>query len=358
MTLFLSFRYSFSSAPRHRGQVARIILSTALSLAVTLLVMSLMSFLQEGRIDRIKAVQSFDITVEGDHEEELEALFPDASVFLYKEEEALAGGRAVTVRYIGGDYDGGLRLLSGDLSSLAVPYSLWFRLEDGKASLTSLREGRSGARLPRTDEYKVSGIYSTALGRSFDDSHVFLPLGEDMDGVQTALKGAGEGTAGLLRDSGYEVTEWKERESGLYAAFMLEKTMMLIVLCFLFVIILVSMKSSVRLFYSSKRRERAELEVLGLGRGRISLVFLLSFLIVLAAAIASGVLLFFVLRPLAEALTGRFLYYQVSLAFPSGLFALLSLSLCLVTALLCLWYRAKEGRHSLMEVLSDASPSA
>ena len=358
MTLFLAFRYLVSSEPRHRSRVVRIVISTALSLAVTLLVMSVMEYLQEGRIEKVRAVQSFDAAVEGDRKEEMKALFPSCPVFLYKEEDALLGGHAVTVRYIDEDYDGGLNRLSGDFSSLVVPYSLWFGLEGGKATLAVIQEGRSGARLPRSYSYEVSGIYSTPLGRSFDDSHVFLPLGESQDGVLTAVKGVGGKEVDMLRRMGYEVTSWKERESGLAAALALEKTMMYLVLSFLFVIILVSLKSSVRLFYEGKRMERAELEVLGLGKGRIGLAFLLSFLSLIILSLLAGVLVFHLLRPFFSALAGRFLYSEVRLSFPLPVFLSLSAFMLAFTALFCLWYREKEAGRSLLEVIQDAGFTA
>lgn len=356
MMAFLVFRYTFSH--RHLRSLARIVLTTALSLSITLLVIAVMDYLQEGRMDRIRSVQSFDLTVPGDHAESLRSLFPGSQVFTYAEEEALLSGRAVTVRYISDEYDGGLNRLSGDFSSLAVPYSIYFQLDGGEAVLTRLQKGRSGAKLPRTERLRVSGIYSTALGNSFDDSHVFLPLEEGRDDVVTAVKGAGYEEAEKLRAEGFEVTAWKERESGLYAAFLLERTMMYVMLCFLFVIILVSLKSSVRLFYQERRRERAELEVLGLGRGKLSLVFMLSFLLLMLLSLLSGVLLFVLLRPVTERLITGYVYTQAELPFPADVFLLLSFSVLAVTALLCLWYRTQEGRLSLQEVLSDAGFTA
>ena len=75
--------------------------------------------------------------------------------------------------------------------------------------------------------------------------------------------------------------EWKEAESSLYAAFLVEKTMMYGVLSLLFIIIMVSMKQSVRIFVSSRRKESAELEILGLSGKRVLLVTEWAFLMIL-----------------------------------------------------------------------------
>ena len=180
-----------------------------------------------------------------------------------------------------------VEVLRGDCSSLMASYQLLSLSDDGNISITMLSEGRSGMMVPASERIPVSGIYATALGSSFDSAHVFMPLSSAGDGIamKTAIKGADPGSADMLREMGYSCMSWMESESVLYSAFMTEKTMMVVVLSFLFLILLVSMKECVRSFYEARRGEKAELMLLGLGRCRTELAFMLSFMIVLAASL-------------------------------------------------------------------------
>lgn len=182
MIPYLALRYSFSSSSHHRLRAVRIALSVALSLAVLMVTVSVMDYLQSGRFDRIRSVRSFDITLDGEHTGEMRSRYPDASVFAYGETEALLNGRAYTVRFIGSDYDGGMRVVSGSADGLIVPLSLYI-MGDDSAALTMLIEGRNGRMLPAEISYSVSGAFSTELGSAADSSYLFLPYGMMPEGV-------------------------------------------------------------------------------------------------------------------------------------------------------------------------------
>ena len=354
MMLFLAFRYSFSRTGDHRARVMRIAAAAALSLAVLMVTISVMEYLQAGRFDRIRDVQSFDIVLDGDCSEEMRTRFPDASVFVYGETEALSEGRPYIVRFIGNDYDGGLRTVLGDGSAMLVPGSLYLN-SSGTLMLTMLTEGRSGRMLPESREYRISGAFSTSLGTSFDSSMLFLPFDEMPQGigVHTALKGIDDKVIEDLREEGFSGESWKEQGAGLYSAFAVEKAMMYVVLSLLFVIILVSTAQSVRVFFSVREREMAELVVLGLDRRRAYLVFILSSVLVMLTGIALGLVLTYLMIPLGAAYASSIQRAEASLSVPYSSFLFFSFLLVAFTVFFSAMEERKSGRKDIMEVLSN-----
>lgn len=349
----LALRYSFSSVARQRSRSIRIALTVALSLAMMIVIIAVMSFLQNERFVEIRKVRSFDLVVEGSHQEELQELFPSASVFTYGEGEALVAGGAYLVRYIDEDYDGGLRFLLGDTSSLLIPYTLYKtnRLQD--ITLAVMKTGKSGATTVKNITYSVSGVYYTSLGSEFDGTHVFLPRTDATANVPfyTAVKNAPKNAETSLQNLGYRYQTWQKAESSLYSAFLLEKTMMYAVLLLLFVIIAVSLRQSVRIFAASRAKEMAELEILGLTRSSIRLVSLLSFLVVVSVGILLGLGLGAALLPLVSFLSSSSLFLSMELHLPWAGFAFYALFMLLLTILFSYWEAVKREHKSLVEVI-------
>ena len=359
MILLLSSRYSFSCTSGHRRRSLRIAIALALSLAVLMVTISVMEYLQDGRFERIRDVQSFDITIEGDFRDEMRLRYPDSSVFLYGESEVLAAGSAYTVRYIDSDYDGGVIFGEGNLDTLAVPYSLYFRCGPVLA-VTMLREGRSGMKLPVTENIPVSGAFFTSLGTSFDNSALFMPLSQADEGISifTAIKGIDDKEAKKLKDEGYSCLSWKEKEAGLYAAFAAERVMMYVVLSLLFVIILVSLKSSVRVFFRERTEEWAELVSLGMSRVKCRAIFLLSFLIIAALGIFMGLLFTHLAIPLGRLFVIYLTGSGTSLEIPYSSFIFFSLIIIAFTLLFVFREEKRMEDNDIAEVLSNDSSGA
>ena len=103
-------------------------------MAAVLIIISIMEFLQEGRLERIRNVRSFDTVVEGDFTDEISALYPDFEVFSYGEADALISGHAARIRFIDDDYDGGVMMLGGEMDSLVVSYPMLFSLSDSHSA--------------------------------------------------------------------------------------------------------------------------------------------------------------------------------------------------------------------------------
>ncbi|MBQ0070939.1 MAG: hypothetical protein KBS81_03650 [Spirochaetales bacterium] len=353
MILALARRYSFSSVSRQRVRSLRTVLTVALSLAMVIVILSIMNFLQQDRFVSIRSVRSFDVVVNGDHKEEISSLFPSTSVFVYGEGEALVPGGAYLVRYIDEDYDGGLHYLYGEGKGLSIPYSLFSSNRFSDVTLSIMKKGKSGASTLKNVVYPIESVYYTELGQEFDSTMLFLPLSEAplTAKIYTAVKGIEEGDLSLL--SSYEYRTWKDMESSLYSAFLLEKTMMSAVLLLLFVIIAVSLRQSVRIFSESRRREMAELEILGLGKGRILLVSILSFLIVIALGIFLGLVLGGGLLPLLERVSSSHLFLNMTLTLHWGGFLFYSILMVLLTVLFVLLERRRDEGKELTEVIHE-----
>ncbi len=354
MIFFLALRNSFSRTGNHRARAIRIALATALSLATLMVTISVMEYLQTGRFDKIRASSSFDITLSGDFSKEMKERFPSATVFSYGETEVLGDGNIFTLRYIDDEYDGELSVrITGD-GVLLVPYTSYSYSEDSM-SITMMREGRSGMMIPVTADYDILGTFSTPLDISADSSMLFLPLSEISDGVPlfTAIKGCDGAAIEDLRADGYTGTSWKEKEAGLYSAFMAEKLMMYIVLSLLFIIILVSLKQSVRIFFDTRKKERAELVVLGLDEWKADAAFTLSIAIITLTGIGAGFVLSCLFIPAGEIYASTILGGKPSLTLSSFSFILFSSLMLLFTVLFSFQETGMLRHVPVSEVLSD-----
>lgn len=354
MISFLSWRYAFSKTAHHRASAIRIMITTSLSLAMVVVVISLMNYMQISRFDNIRDVRSFDLVLDGRHRNEIDDLYPNLTIFEYGEGEALIGGNAYLVRYIDSSYDGGISFIFGDSSSLAIPYSLYIDERETSYDISLLRKGKSNVVLPRTISLPISGVYVSRMGSEFDSSYVFLPidLSDDTISFKTAIKGGDPKMAEELEKAGYKVTTWQESESSLYSAFIVEKTMMYVVLALLFLIIGVSTKQSVRIFYREKRKERVELEIIGVSRSIVDISFALSFLIVLLFGIAIAFILSLCLLYLIESVGFMAISLSMELQFPILAFIGFSLLLILLTFIFISTEIRRDRGIDFMEVVN------
>lgn len=355
MIFFLSSRFAFSRTSHHRSNVIRIMLTTALSLSVVVVVISIMTYLQESRFSRIRAVRSFDIVVDGAFKDEIDPILSDATVFEYGEWEALIGSKAFLVRYIDDEYKGGIRYLMGDGDSLVLPYSLYLQDRKSVYDISILAKGRSGVVLPKTMQVPVSGVYSSLMGSEFDSSYIFMPLSSAPGNIEmkTAIIGVDLKAKRHLEELGYSVVTWKDAESSLYSAFIIEKTLMYVILALLFVLIGVSTKQSIRIFYRSKRKERIELQILGLQGRKVNLAFVLSYFLIFLISIIASAIISFILLNIVEYLSVYVMIVDMNLEFPFSGFIFFSLFLLLVTVLFSLYEIRKDSKTELVEVLNE-----
>lgn len=353
MILPIALRFSFSSDLNHRGSSIRIAISLMFSLSVLMVAMSIMDFLQSGRFSGIRESISFDITISGDHEDEMRKMFPSATVFSYGETEALLDGNAYTLRYIDDSYNGGLTIWSGEEGGLIVPYEVLASRGYSSVILTAIGKGRSGMMLPISQSHMITGAYR--LAGASGTPMLFLTLDSMPEGtaVYTAIKGADASCADTLRLEGYDAVSWKEKEESLYGAFLIERTMMIVMLSLLFIVILVSLRQSVMTQIEGKEKELRELETLGMPRIRIFLAALLSSWIVLAAGIAGGFVLSMILLEAASRFLFRFFLSTADLDMQYMLFFLFSAAMLAFSFLFTYLSVRRTWRKDIMEVLGE-----
>lgn len=353
MILSTAFRYSFSRFNRHRARIVRTMILLSLSVVVFMTTLSSMSALQKRRFDGLRAVKCFDITVTGCPYEIVSELYPDCSVFVYKQETALVNGMPMNIRYVDSSYDGEVKLMFGDLSSLAVPYTIYAESGLGDVSVSTFSHDGT-RRLPVSRKIPVSGLYYTSSQGDFDRYHVLSQYSNAPSELEEIVAVKGSDDTRPLRDAGYMAYEtWKEKESTLYAAFMLEKIMMGIVVSVLFVIVLLSLRQQIGAFLKAKRTERAELLILGLGRRRTEAVFTLSFLIVVAMALAVGAAASLPVIRLSSFLLSGIYGVEFSPSFEPGTFLILSVAMLFFTFVLSFAALFRERRRDILEVLRN-----
>lgn len=355
MILYLARRYAFPHSASLKSRALRITLTVMLSLVVVIVVIAIMNFLQTSRFDAIRDVRSFDYILQGNHKDEIKSLLGDADVFVYGEGEAITSSGSYLIRYIDNSYDGGLRFYLGDTSSLVIPLSFYRKNGSGETSLYMLRSGERVTGLKNVT-YRVSGIYYTALGSEFDDTMLFLPIEEADENVtmKTAVRGITEKEASLLVENGYTLTSWKDEEKSLYGAFLVEKALMYGVLSLLFIIIAVSTKSSVVLFFDERAVEMAELEILGLEKKMVRRVAVLSFLIVMMLGIILGLIAgHIVLSALEKFSASSSAILSMTLTLPYGGFSFFSLFMIVITLLFTRRENIKREKKEIIEVIHE-----
>ncbi len=351
MNLFgLTLRYSYSRYNRHLAASIKIALTYAVSITAMIVVMAIMSSLQASRFSSIRDVKSFDITVEDGDREKIAALYPDQSVFEYREGYAMLNGIPLIIRYIGSDYDGAVIPFFGNAESLMISYSTYLSTSgDIRLSYISYE---NGMRRIVNEEVPISGVFYTSLGSDFDSFYAFMPIESAPDDAVSyvAVKGSDD-VSPLLENgiSGFET--WKEKESTLYSAFMLESVMMALVLLVLLLISYLALRQEARIFLKNKVKERAELRIAGLEGWKIKLVFVSSFLVSLILGSFLSLFISEILVRVFSAFMRSYLGYYGDIAIDYTLFIALNAVFFFITAVTVLFFLRMDDKKSIREAL-------
>ena len=288
----IALGYLFSKNGKEASRNIRIALGLIFSTMVLLSVLSVMDHLQNSRFSYIKRIRSFPVVLKNPEQSDTEALKAEfsglATVFEYRTTEGLLktgdGEAAVSVRYIGPDYEGGLVTNGGAGEKLLIPYRLYLSAKGREVSLTTLEEGKVARIAPKTRTYASYAAFQTALGSEFDLQTVFLPLEAAPEGAvrYIAFIPTGIGEKELeervraLAD-GACIT-WQESEASLYGAMLVEKNVMSLLLMSLYLVIFVQVVQNASVTSNAKRRELVSLYLMGYTKRDISLVaFLMAF---------------------------------------------------------------------------------
>lgn len=355
MILKSALRYSFSKYNRHRSRSIRVVILLTLSIVIFMTIISSMDALQSRRFDGIKATKSFDIIIHDGNEGDIRNLYPDCKVFSYKEEMALISSHAMYIRYIDPEtYGGDVDFLSGDASTIAIPYSMYGANGWKDLSVASFSHD-SARRIPTNNVIPPSGVYFSSAPGDFDRFYVLSDLENAPKKLETIVAVMGSDDTRPLQKlcpkKNYET--WKETESTLYSSFVLERTMMSVVISVLFLVVLLSLNQQIRAFLQNKRKERAELRILGLSESKVNLMFTLSFLILVFISLVLGA----VLSSATIEIAGRFLSSNYRTIFNPEFnwnsFLVVSALMVMGTLLITLVRLRKESKMELLEVICN-----
>ena len=355
MIMKSSLRYSFSRYNRHRSRSIRVVILLTISIVIFMTIISSMDALQTKRFEGIKATKSFDIIVHDGNEEEIASSYPDSKVFSYKEEMALISSHAMNIRYIDPKtYGGDIGFLSGDVSTIAIPYTMYGANGWTDLSVASFSHEK-GRRIPTNVKVPMSGVYFSSAPGDFDRFFVLSDISNAPEDLETIVAVMGTDDTKPLKaicpDCRYET--WKETESTLYSSFVLERTMMSIVISVLFLVVLLSLNQQIRAFLKNKRKERAELRILGLSEGKVDLIFTLSFLILVFIALILGAGLSFATISLVGHLLSSRYRTMFNPTFDWSAFSWVALLMVAGTVLIAFLRLVKERKLELLEVIGN-----
>lgn len=305
-------------------------LGICFSVLALLMVISFMEASQDKRLSEIKEIESYHLQVSAStltFDElsrflvQINELPGVETAFLFTDVPAilkdLSSGRSSAVRLRGlsengvqkGAFAERLAMVLGTLPaleshSIAPSYSLMrsLALSMGDAiELTALRPGRTVRMVPYSIDTHVSGVYQTNLPE-FNQQTVLMSL----DGIRS-LASDDDIKIGIFLADQYEdhqkpmihaiqqlgipcdIVTWQELNSSLYAAMMLEKYMMYLVIGLMILIIITNLRNSTARLLRAKQRELAVLRAMGAKKRDLQSVFILQALIVAGIGVVIGI---------------------------------------------------------------------
>lgn len=330
--LKIARRYAFSRQNRHRSSSVLIMLGICFSVLALLMIISFMEASQEKRLGEIKDIESFHLQIsvhDATYEEMLRYLAQVSDLpgveeaFLFADVPAilkdLSSGRSAAVRlrgcseniYANGPFADRLSMVLGSIPApesdmIAPSYSLMRSLAlsmGDSIELTTLRPGRTVRMVPYAVDSHVSGIYQTGLPE-FNQQTVLMslegirPLTTDEElkiGVFLSEQYADRQRPVLQAIAGLglpgDVMTWQEANSSLYAAMMLEKYVMYLVIGIMILIIITNLRNSTARLLHVKQRELAVLRAMGCKRKDLSNVFVLQALLIAGLGVLIGIAL-------------------------------------------------------------------
>lgn len=367
-------RYGFSKENHHRQSNIRIIVSLAVCMAAMLVILSAMHALSDARLNDLRTYETFDLQVLVDSPEEGTELAKqlsaqsDIEAFVVAEEPALLStertSSMVRIRYLDPASFWYENLsVEGDTNGWMCPTMLSWKLGiplDGTFTVSLLREGKQARVVPRKTTYLASGLYSTP-DEQFDAMYLLAPLEEAPEGAKWFVAVVTDKNPDKIRKTilslnpSLSIQTWKELNSSLYGALMLEQTVVRFVFLILLVIILLSVRRGIARLVGYKRREIGTLLSMGMEKPTIIRVFLeeslLLCLIGLAAGFAIGLLAIGLINRMTEG--SMVLYGLPKLTFDCWPTVFVSLFVLVGSLAMALSGMHRTVSLSLMEMLSD-----
>lgn len=398
MIIEIASRYAFSKIHRQRRASFIVIIGIAIGLAALIVVIGIMNSLQSSMLAHIRDTDSFDITIRGDAIEmdSIAAIdgvglafnYIDASAMIMNSRtgaDSYARLRGISQSLAESErFKNALSIrgnLEGFVPGSALAGSLGLRIGES-VKVMLLKKGSAARLIPFSAEQTVHGVHYSS-NPDFSGSTILMPLsllselsgtsdlrtgiylsdGADLEDVQRRIQ--------ALVPEGAVVTTWKQANSALYSALLLEKGMVSAFLGFIIIIVSFYLKRSASRLIAAKRKEAAVFQALGMRKSQTVAVFLVQALEISLLGVLLGIGLGFLfssfIRPvisgietLLKGITGSrsmLSAYPLHVAMSFGETALFSVAILACTFLFALAGSAAAFKINIMEILKDDTRS-
>lgn len=311
-----AMRYAFSKSKGQRTSSIVIIIGIALGLMALLVISSIMNGLQTAQLDQLRAIESFDLIIEGENLdlETIKNIKGVDSAYEFIETNALivnkSSGESTSCRvraYSDGAFDNqrmadDFKIYYGNTNSLMISYNMLRSLSldyTDTINITFLKPGKTATIVPYNTTFNISGLYGSSM-TEFSSNTVFT----DFDYLKNLMGDSSVKIAIYSNEKSntikneilklypnVTVTTWQEYNKALYSALMLEKALMHIFLAFMFLILCVNLKNTTKRLLKNKQQEGAMLRALGTTRKKVNSIFLIQGLSVCVIGEILGVIL-------------------------------------------------------------------
>lgn len=389
-------RYAFSKQHRQRRLSILIILGIAAGMAALIIIIGIMNSLQDSQLSRIRDVESFDVTLTDT------ILTPDE---IMKFDGVELAFEYLDIPAMAGNIDTGstsfvkLRGISKALLdhprfylSVRIPGELddTFYLGNRLAVLldsfagydvriTFLKNGNTVRLIPfsmniptmRTFSSSSAEFSETTIITSIDNLRNISSNSETKLGIYVSDSNRLNEVVRQIKEADPDSAPvtWKEANSALYSALLLEKYMVVFFLAFIIIIVSYYLKRSTRRMIASKRKEAAAMRAMGMTRRGISMVFLVQAmeisLIGLLLGIGLGLIVASQLTPILKFINGvvKFITgnstilasYPFSVHIQTNEILFFSLMIMVCTCLFSLAGARDAFKIDIMEILKNDS---
>ncbi|MEM5948892.1 ABC transporter permease [Spirochaetia bacterium 38H-sp] len=283
-------------------------LGIAVSVATLVAVLAVMNGFQGLTIDPIIEVSSFHIRVYDDIDEDIvREIVPHSSIFPVVETRLLVGEETGDVLFAE------VRGLPDNIMEIDKGFATQLEINDGKFALDgnsvvvgkelafsmgllpgdeitfiTMVPNKIGIISPVSSSYRIAGLFRTG-NYAIDNSFVFMSIDNalnlsDAEEVFTAIKlidsSYSEHYADLLRRKGYDAHSFSDYNRALFSALRMEKTFLVLLVGFIFLVIGLNLIHSFRRSIFERRGELALLMAIGARERDVRFVFLLEGLII------------------------------------------------------------------------------
>ena len=296
--LNMAFRYSFSKQNKQRQTNIMIIIGIALGFSAFIIVIGLMNSLQKGQLDILRGVESFDIIVDNSEVDinEIREMEGVDTAFFYYETPAIAinldSGQSsyLKIRAFQEDLILNNSRLSNfiywtyekpdSIANLSFSQNVALNIGasfDSKIKLTILKKGKTATLMPYNFTGTIDSIFYTNISEinnstvfcNYDQMEEYLGKSERKIGIFLSSDSYLETIAKQLPNS----ITWKQYNSSLYQALLLEKFIVFLFLSFILIIVCVNLKNSTKRMITNKQTESAILCTFGLTKQKVARLY-------------------------------------------------------------------------------------